>query len=141
MLTILRRIFTRKPVPKVLYCRRSKGLMNYVVGEAFHQPVFAELAGPKTEDGYDLDCQVIFEAEPTNQMDRKAVKASISGQHIGYLPRHMADDFHAAMRANGTASAIADGKISGGWHRPEDDEEGAFGVKVFMKWPPVGEVR
>lgn len=141
MLTLLRRIFTRKQVPKVLHCRRSKGLVNYVVGEAYHQPVFAALAGPKTEDGYDLECQVTFEPEPTNQMDRKAVKVSISGQRVGYLPRHMADDFHSAMRANSTARAIADGRISGGWYRPEDDDEGAFGVKVFMKWPPEGEVR
>lgn len=124
-------------------CRltRSKGLRDYVVGEAHCQEQLECLAGPKTEDGYNIDCEVMFEAEPRNKFDPDAVKASISGQHVGYLPKKMTGDFHAVMRARGTKGAVAAGNIRGGWSCPDEESEGAFGVKVYMEWPPTGEVR
>jgi hypothetical protein len=141
MLKTLTRLFTHKPEPKTLICRRSSSLKNYVVGEVSCQKALSRLAAPKTEDGHHSECQVTFEHEPTNRLDRKAVKATASGQPIGYLPRHLADDFHAAMRANGTVRAVADGEICGGRLHLGTGGKQNFRVKVFMKWPPEGEVR
>ncbi|MGR3498223.1 MAG: HIRAN domain-containing protein [Limimaricola soesokkakensis] len=140
---VLARLFRCKSEPKALHCRRSRNLENYVAGVASYRHVFARLAGPKRERGYNIDCQVVFEADPKNRFDRTAVavKATVSGRHIGYLPKEMTGDFHAAMEAHGTTAAIAAGRIRGGWWRAEEGSEGAFGVKVFMKWPPEGEVR
>ncbi|MBO7705393.1 MAG: hypothetical protein J6S68_07050, partial [Acinetobacter sp.] len=76
----------------------------------------------------------VLKAEPSNPHDPHAVAITISGKKVGYLAREQAGDLNAFLKANGADEASCESRIVGGWLR--DDDEGHFGVKLNISWPP-----
>jgi hypothetical protein len=127
-----------------LHLEPSKDLRDYVVGESHRQDALSKLVGPKDDLSVELPCKAVFTSEPTNRHDPNAVRVTIDGEHVGYLPRDRTAKFHTAMRKHNTIGAVADAVILGGWDRDDGEggrDTGNFGVKVFSKWPPRGAVR
>lgn len=52
---------------------------------------------------------VIVSQEPWNEADRQAVAVLTAGmQHLGYLPRDLARQWHLPVSSTSTAGAVAD---------------------------------
>jgi len=106
-----------------------------VVGESYYQDALAEIAGPKTQAGVDLDVKARLVPEPDNPHDANAVAVYIQGRKVGHLPRDMAAEWVAILTRRGDPQRIVevDANITGGWRRERRDgsiSEGAFGVAL-----------
>ena len=139
-------LFGRRPsgFDTFLHMEPSDDPRDYVVGESHRQDALERLAGPKTDVSVERPCKAVFTPEPSNPHDPNAVRVTIDGHHVGYLPRDRTAKFHSAMKQNGTVGAVAEALVVGGWDRDDGAggrDTGAFGVKVFAKWPPRGVVR
>lgn len=106
-----------------------------VVGESYYQDALAEIAGPKTKAGVDLDVKARLVPEPDNPHDANAVAVYIQGRKVGHLPRDMAAEWVATLTRRGDPRRIVevDANITGGWRRERRDgkiSEGSFGVSL-----------
>ena len=106
-----------------------------VVGESYYQDALAEIAGPKTKAGVDLDVKARLVPEPDNPHDANAVAVYIQGRKVGHLPRDMAAEWVASLTRRGDPRRIVevDANITGGWRRERRDgkiSEGSFGVSL-----------
>lgn len=105
-----------------------------VKGEAAHQSVLESIAGPKTEEGYDLAVEVVLIREPDNEYDKSAIAVhAVSPQtgearKVGYVAKETAAKMAPALdKINAAGETVGlEGYIRGGWIR--DGDEGHYGI-------------
>ena len=105
------------------------------VGESFYQDALLRIVGRKTEDGADHECTAVLVLEDQNPHDENAVAVQIDGQKVGHLSRKDAKKFRQFMARAGLREAACGAVITGGWKRKGSDE-GSFGVRLDLEWPP-----
>lgn len=103
-----------------------------IVGEASYQAALEQFAGPKTEQGADVQCEVLLVCESGNRHDRLAVRVDLNGVTVGYLARDDARAFRQMLAEEGErgADVRAPAVITGGWRRP--NSEGHFGIALDL---------
>jgi hypothetical protein len=106
-----------------------------VVGGSHYQAALAEIAGPKTEAGVDLEVKAQLVPEPDNPTDPQAVAVYIQGRKVGHLARDMAAQWVAIQARRGETGQVVevDANITGGWRQALQGggvSEGAFGVTL-----------
>jgi hypothetical protein len=100
-----------------------------VVGESNYQDVLQEICGGFSRHGHDKAVEACLELEPTNPHDANAVRITIAGATVGYLPRAQAERVSSFMRSNGFNPLVCDALINGGW-RTNQHDSGFFGVRL-----------
>jgi len=129
----------RKPAPVPRRAvRQMEGDGDFetdVVGESHYQDALAEIAGPKTEAGVDLEVKAQLVPEPDNSTDPQAVAVYIQGRKVGHLARDMAAQWVAIQARRGETGQVVevDANITGGWRQALQGggvSEGAFGVTL-----------
>jgi hypothetical protein len=103
-----------------------------IVGEASYQAELERTAGPKTEQGVDVRCEILLVCESGNRHDRLAVRVDLNGETVGYLARDDARAFRQMLAEEGErgAEVRAPAVITGGWRRP--NSEGHFGIALDL---------
>lgn len=106
-----------------------------VVGESYYQDALAEIAGPKTSAGVDLDVKARLVPEPDNPTDPQAVAVYIEGRKVGHLAQDLAAQWVRIQARRGETGQVVevDANITGGWRqelRGGGTSEGAFGVTL-----------
>lgn len=97
-----------------------------VVGESKYMNSFRRICGPRTADGVNMRIQAYLTMENNNKFDDQAVRVSIKGHTVGYLPRAVARDFRRSVvgAGHGASQVFAcEALIRGGW----DDGRGNVG--------------
>lgn len=124
-------LFRKKPaVAKEL--RHGRGFTFDVVGEASFQSALASIVGGKTRAGHNHKCRATLLLDDKNSHDRNAVRVEIGGKTVAYLSREDALIYRERISA---VAAKCDAKINGGWDYGDGDN-GSFGVKLNVRWPP-----
>lgn len=117
-------------------CKKGRGITYDIVGEGSHQPnLLALTGGRKHEHGVKQDISATLKPDPTNRYDPNAIAVFIRKKKVGYLSKKDAPIFGAFLKDAGADSAVCDGRIIGGWNTGDGDE-GDFGVKLSLSWPP-----
>ena len=106
-----------------------------VKGESNYQRELEAIAGPKTEEGYDLPIVGVLMREPDNQYDPNAIAVYAASPRTGHALKvgYVNRDDAAAMapgldRLNAQGETVGlEGRIRGGWLR-DDGDEGHFGI-------------
>lgn len=144
MVGILGKLFGRRstgeyPAPGRMPRWAGEGLFLFdVVGEANYQAELENLAGGRTRDGVEHSCVSVLVPEPRNKFDRKAVAVRIAARTVGYISRQDLPEYHAALkeyRLKGKPVSCP-ALIVGGWSRRDGSDQGHFGVKLDIVWPP-----
>lgn len=109
-----------------------------VKGESHYQDNLATIAGPKTEDGYNLPVNAVLVREPDNEYDTNAIAVYAttrdgqqSARHVGYVAAEVAEDLAPILdrkRREGETVAL-EGHIRGGWDRGGGDT-GHYGIAL-----------
>jgi hypothetical protein len=125
------------PAPAVRQMEGDGDFETDVVGESHYQDALAEIAGPKTEAGVDLEVKAQLVPEPDNPTDPQAVAVYIEGRKVGHLARDLAAQWVAIQARRGETGQIVevDANITGGWRqalRGGGTSEGAFGVTLDL---------
>lgn len=112
-----------------------------VVGESHYQSNLLYVVGGKTEEGANFECEAILIPEPNNLYDNNAVRVEIAGKVVGYLSKDDNKRYLRALKESGSRKRAVAAKalITGGWFRQNeygDVDQGHFGVKLDMCWPP-----
>lgn len=129
-------LFGAKKVKKQIRCKKGRGNTYEIVGEAFYQAnLLALTGGQKEEFGVKQDVQATLQPEPSNPHDANAVAVIIKKKTVGYLSKSDAPVFAAFLKEVGADSALCEGRIVGGWD-DRSGNEGHFGVKLSLSWPP-----
>lgn len=100
-----------------------------VVGESSYQDALHRICCGFSRQGHQKAVEATLELEPTNPHDANAVRITISGLNVGYLPRAQSERVASFMRSNGFRSLICDAQINGGW-RTNQYDSGFFGVRL-----------
>ena len=103
-----------------------------IVGESYYQKQLGKIVGGKTEDGVKHLCVALLIPEVDNPYDKNAVRVEIGGEKVGQLSSENAEQYRISF---GNIVGQCPAKIVGGWDRG-DGEEGHFGVKLKVVWPP-----
>lgn len=107
-----------------------------IVGESHYQAELTRLAGPKTDDGVEVECDAVLMPEPSNPYDANAVAVLIEGEKVGYLSRADAARWDAQLNRLGWDGerVLIEALIVGGWQRKKGAmvDEGSFGVKLDL---------
>jgi hypothetical protein len=103
-----------------------------IVGEAAFQENLSRLSGGKTEDGVKQEHSAYLILDSNNPNYPNAVRIEIGGKPVGYLS---ADDALEYRKFVSSPKCGCECIIVGGWDRGADDE-GHFGVKLKIAWPP-----
>ena len=119
------------------------GQMNIpVAGTSFRQDILTQLCTDNSFYGVNQRCKARLISEPTNRHDAKAIRVEILGHCVGYLPRHVSENFGIWLRDNGYAAinAACQGMIVGGRGEVSTDEgieseSGNFGVRLDLAFP------
>lgn len=111
-----------------------------VVGESNYQNALHRVCGGFSRQGHDKVVEACLELEPTNPHDDNAVRITISGLTVGYLPRAQAERVASFMRSNGFNPLVCDALINGGW-RTNQHDSGFFGVRLGVPNRGAIEVR
>ncbi|PJI41134.1 MAG: hypothetical protein CTR54_11950 [Rhizobium sp.] len=111
-----------------------------VVGESNYQDALKRICGGFSRQGHDKVVEARLELEPTNPHDDNAVRITISGLTVGYLPRAQAERVASFMRSNGFNLLVCDALINGGW-RTNQHDSGFFGVRLGVPNRGAIEVR
>jgi hypothetical protein len=101
-----------------------------VVGESKYPASFEAICGPRSEDGVHISTRAVLTLENDNKFDKQAVRVSIEGHTVGYLPRLSAQAFRTAVARVGHGRTLAfecAAVIRGGWDRGPRDQ-GNYGV-------------
>lgn len=121
------------PLPKL----EGNGDFDFdIVGESKYQSSLLAIAGPKTEDGCEIECEATLQREPQNSYDANAIRVDISGRTVGYVPRDDAAAIAPIMDRRRMPAVRADALIVGGWKR--DADEGSFGVRLDLPFGQQG---
>ncbi len=111
-----------------------------IVGEASYQDAFIAICGPRKPSGHRHLCEAVIEAEPSNPVNSKAVRVSVSGRTIGYLSEVHTAQWHKAMSKLGCKGKPihANCLIVGGWteegKKKPPATEGYFGAKLDIDY-------
>ena len=109
-----------------------------IVGESNYQKNLMRIAGPKTSEGKKLDTVALLIPEVKNSHDSNAVRVTIGGVKVGYLARSHALEYRKYL---GSKIGRCPARIVGGWKYEDDDfegqNEGSFGVRLKLFWPPM----
>lgn len=97
-----------------------------IVGEGRHQKTLMTIAGPKEPEGKRFLCKAVLVAEPDNKHDPNAVKCTINGRKVGYVPRQLAPRVKRMLKGR---KVRVDALIVGGWD-DGDGNTGHYGVKL-----------
>lgn len=117
-------------------CKKGRGNTFEIVGEASYQQNLLKLCGgTKGEFGIKQDEQATLCPEPENPHDPNAVAVFIRNKKVGYLRKNDAATFASFLNEVGAGSAACDSRIVGGWDDGKGNE-GHFGVKLSISWPP-----
>lgn len=119
------------PEPEILPPRLVRGAFFDVVGESHYQRALEKICGGKKFYSAERQCRAILLPEPSNSADHNAVQVIIERHLVGYLAREHALEYHEHL---GPRPSHCEAKIVGGWKNYEN--EGNFGVKLKIKWPP-----
>lgn len=119
----------RSNVPRL---RPGRGFTFDIAGEGSYQAQLSSVCGGKTPDGHKFLCEARLVLEAGNKHDVNAVRVDIGGKPVGYLARSHAVEYRQRISA---PKAECQAKIVGGWKIDRYDE-GDFGVKLSLKWPP-----
>lgn len=111
-----------------------------VVGESNHQDALHRICGGFSRQGHDKVVVARLELEPENPHDANAVRITISGLTVGYLPRAQAERLALFMRSNGFNILFCNALINGGWKTNQYDS-GFFGVRLGLPNRGAIEVR
>lgn len=129
----------RKSVPTTLKVTVYSGEKRLEVrGEVYYQDALAQLAGPKTEDGYDLPVDCVLIREPDNEFDANAIAVYAAQAHtdkavmVGHVNRVAAVVWAPVIDAKNAAGEQVGlvGRIRGGWERGDGDS-GYYGITLF----------
>ena len=133
---MLSRLFGLGNSPVVLAGLRASDDEFDIVGESDYQAALGLMAGGKTEEGVDHECDAQLVPERGNPYDANAVAVKIEGETIGYLSRENATVYRQRM---GKQIGACEARIVGGWSRKRGRgvvDAGHFGVKLAIAWPP-----
>lgn len=111
-----------------------------VVGESNYQDALKRICGGFSRQGHANVVEACLELEPTNPHDENAVRITISGLTVGYLPRAQAERVASFMRSSGFNLLVCDALINGGW-RTNQHDSGFFGVRLGVPNRGAIEVR
>jgi hypothetical protein len=100
---------------------------NYIAGESSYTGALSRLCGPICKDGYCLPVVVKLVREPRNPYDGNAFRAEVSGEHVGYLRRHLAAQLAGPADRAGLREVAVCGVIRGG-----ATDAPNFGVHVWL---------
>ena len=100
---------------------------NLVVGESHRQQHIRTLAGEPREGGWCVPVNVTFTRDSANPHDANAWAAHVSGGHVGYLRRDIAEHLSAACDPAGCHTFVVPGVVRGGWLDAD-----MFGVHVWL---------
>ncbi len=129
-------LFGKSKIKNEVRCKKGRGNTFEIAGEASYQADLLRLAGGrKSEHGVKIDEQATLCPEPSNPHDPNAVAVFIRNKKVGYLRRNDAPTFGAFLKEAGADSAICGARIVGGWN-DGGGNEGHFGVKLSLSWPP-----
>jgi hypothetical protein len=101
-----------------------------IVGESFYQSALEQLAGGRSGESVEIECEAVLRPDNQNSHDANAVAVEIGGAVVGHLSRDSAAAYRRLLRTMGMDDeAIAcDALIIGGWQRRGGS--GHFGVKL-----------
>jgi hypothetical protein len=101
-----------------------------VVGESNYLHSFETICGPRSKDGVNMQTRALLILEHNNKHDSNAVRVSVQGHTVGYLPRSLAANFRHVIRAAGhSRHSVFDcaAVIRGGWDNGRG-KQGHYGV-------------
>ncbi len=114
-------------------CLLGDGTCDFeIVGEASYQDALEQIAG-RSDESAEHECRALLLADVENPFDDNAVRVTISGLTVGYVPRGDAPEVRALIHEHGPLEC--DALIVGGWDRGARGS-GHFGVRLDMEWPP-----
>lgn len=102
---------------------------NFVVWRSNYQDALHRICGGFSRQGHKMAVEASLELEPTNPHDANAVRITISGLKVGYLPRAQAERVASFMGSNGFGALVCNAQINGGW-RTNQYDSGFFGVRL-----------
>ncbi len=109
-----------------------------IVGESHYQNNLSRIAGPKTEAGKKYDTIALLVPETNNPHDPNAVGITIGGVQVGHLAREHAVEYRKHI---GSKIGRCPARVVGGWKYDDGDDEsqneGSYGVKLKLYWPPM----
>lgn len=102
-----------------------------VVGESFYQDALDRIAGPKTPDGVEHECEATLVLDDGNAHDRQAVRVEILGEPVAHLSRSSAREYRQALADAGLGRGphTFEAVVRGGWRR-RNGNEGHYGVEL-----------
>lgn len=103
------------------------------VGEKPYQENLKIICGQPNYQGYNLEKTALLVLEDDNPYDDKAVRVSIDGLTVGYLPSALARDYRQKLAEAGKPNILCScpALIRGGWNRGKNDK-GPFGVLLDL---------
>lgn len=120
-----------------LSLKPGRGFNFFIVDENHHQEALASIVGGPSENGVDYETTATLTIDSDAPHASNAVSVKIGGETVGYLHEEKAREYVKRARSLGIGSepVACPAKIIGGRARSSHDE-GAFSVKLSLKWPP-----
>lgn len=127
-----------KPEPMIL-CGDGRYRLG-IVGESHYQRELLRICGGRTNEGVERLTDAVLSTEDNNRADRNAIRVTINGLTVGYLPRQDAFLYRDRIRLGSLPARPVQGKakIRGGWDRGNGDI-GHFGVWLDLDFRPSSE--
>ena len=120
-----------------IHLARGRGYTFELVGESHFQDTLDAICGGKCEEGHKLPiaAQICFHED--NPHDPNAIVILVDRKPVGYVPRDIAAGMRSELLALNPDErpVTCDAKITGGWRRGDDDDEGHYGVKLSLAQP------
>lgn len=115
----------------------GRGFNFFIVDENHHQETLAGIAGGPSDSGVDCETTATLTIESHDPHASNAVSVKIDGKTVGFLHPEKAKEYlkHAQSLGIDSEPVACAAKIIGGRVRDSHDE-GAFSVKLSLKWPP-----
>jgi hypothetical protein len=139
---IFRRLFgfgkgSRTPRRMTSWCATGEPWFD-VVGESHYQSELEQICGGRTPGGAEFYCTAVLVPEPNNQFDKNAVAVFINGRKVAHMSRNDLAEYHDALRGHRLKGkpVCCQAMIVGGWSQRRGREQGHFGVKLDIEWPP-----
>jgi len=99
--------------------------------ESHHQAALKRIARRAPDEVCEVPCRATLVAEQNGR-----VSVSVDDRLVGYLKERMTPEYLGRCASLGLQEpAVCDAMIVGGWCG-HDGEEGTFGVKLDLIWPP-----